>query len=107
MQKKIRVMLKDKNLFTVPKVMRRFIKIGYAILLIFLASLISFVCIEVQFAERTQETSIYINQPAQLNSKFVEIGFYTRILTLVAEENLDYVWLLEDSIELQVEIYKE
>ena len=52
MAKQIRYMLKDKNLFTTPRVMKRFIYTGYVILAVFLICLIILVSYEVTFVER-------------------------------------------------------
>lgn len=60
-EKELRKLLKDRELFKTPKVIKRFMIIGYLILLMFLGSLLFFVNIEVMFGERLQQTSTYIN----------------------------------------------
>ena len=53
-EKELRKLLKDRELFTTPRVITRFMYTGYIILLLFLGSLLIFVNIEVTFAERLQ-----------------------------------------------------
>ena len=73
-EKELRKLLKDKELFTVPNVIKKFMLTGYFIILILLGSLLFFINIEVMFAERLQQTSVYINQPSKMSRELIKIA---------------------------------
>ena len=74
----------------------------YSILLIFLCSLVFFIYIEVEFAERLQQTSTYINYPSLINRRLVEIGFYCRIMNMIGEGWTDHLWKVKDNWDQEV-----
>ena len=53
-ERELRNLLKDKELFTEPDVIKRFMFTGYGILLMLLGSFVFLINIEVMFAERLQ-----------------------------------------------------